>query len=714
MKAHTTLPTNLRLALIVNLPFGQSSRVVSTLESVFEQFTGFKQDPDLQVHLWLTLVELFQENQSSWGKVFKLQKLLFQHVYQTRPIAAGPPKIWRPSSHTIENANITEAMRKLKINSFQNFHDFSMRKRPLFWDYVLNTLGVVFQTPPASVIDMEPPNSVENPLWFPKAKLNIVDSCFANRSLDATAISFQSEVSNQVRHISFRELEQLVNRIVNGLREHNFKVGDRISIDMPMTVEAVAIYLGVIKAGMAVVSIADSFAAAEIEKRNVISGAVGIVCVESYVRGGKVIPIYPKVIEANSPRAIVIPLESTSAKRPQLREGDILWNDFLSKKTEAESVFVDPSFLSNVLFSSGTTGDPKAIPWTHATPIKAATDGLFHHDIHPGDVVCWPTNLGWMMGPWLIYASFLNKASIALYYGAPTGRSFGEFIRNTKVTMLGLIPTIVKNWKLSGEFEGLTFPSIRVFSSTGECSNSSDYFWLMSLSGYKAPVIEYCGGTEIGGGYITGSVVQDAALTMFTTPALGSTFRILREDGQVIEDAGEGETFIVPPALGSSQTLLNRDHYEVYFAECPTGLGGEVLRRHGDLIGLLPGGFYCALGRMDDTMNLGGIKISSAELERAALQSDDINEVAAVGVHGKGGDRLVLFVVLLNKQKPVEKIHQELQAIINKVLNPLFKISQVVVVSELPKTASNKVMRRTLRDNYIESSKAARVPPAKL
>jgi acetyl-CoA synthetase len=307
--------------------------------------------------------------------------------------------------------------------------------------------------------------------------------------------------------MTFAQLRELVNRVSNGLIENGFKLGDPIAIDMPMTVESVAIYLGIVQAGMVVVSIADSFSPPEIEKRLRISSARGIFTVDGYIRGGKKISIYPKVLEAKPPRVIVLP---TTPSEPvaNLREGDVVWSKFLSKINTFTPYYAGPDHHTNILFSSGTTGDPKAIPWTQTTPIKAAADGHFHHDIQPGDVVCWPTNVGWMMGPWLIY-QLINKATIALWYGAPTGTAFGRFVDEAGVTMLGTIPTMVKNWMQTRCMEPCDWSNIRCFSSTGECSHPSEVMYLMSLNDYQAPLIEYCGGTEIGGGYISGTMVCD-------------------------------------------------------------------------------------------------------------------------------------------------------------------------------------------------------------
>ena len=320
-----------------------------------------------------------------------------------------------------------------------------------------------------------------------------------------------------------------------------------------------------------------------------------------------------------------------------------------------------------------------------------------------GDVVAWPTNVGWMMGPWLIYATLINRACIALYEGLPSGPGFTQFIRRSGVSMLGVVPSLVRSWRESGACEGVDWPLIRAFSSTGEPSNRHDYLWLMSLTGYRAPVIEYCGGTEIGGGHLTGTVVQPASPSAFSTPALGLDLAILDEDGRPVIENSEGEAFIVPPSIGLSQTLLNRDHDAVYYDDCPAGPDGEVLRRHGDQVARLPGGYFRAQGRADDTMNLGGIKVSSLELERVLEHHADVFEAAAVAVQpgGEGAEKLVVFVVL-SEDSERDVLLKELAATVAKRLNPLFKIHDLVIVDSLPRTASNKLMRRELRRQYVE------------
>ncbi len=597
--------------------------------------------------------------------------------------------IWKPTQKEIKHSHIYQMMQR---HQFENYHDFwkwSVTQKEQFLYETIQNLGIVFKERFNKIYDLS--KGVEQPIWLPNATLNIVDSCFQNND-DSIAIIFQEE-GKTIQQITQKELENLVNQIANSLRQLGIKKGDSIAIDMPMTLEAVAIYLAGIKAGNPIVTIADSFTPNEIAVRLKIAQPKVVFTQDFIHRAGKKLPLLDKVIEAGAENIVVI----KTVSEPNNQKQTTNWTDFLQDNKHFDSVIQTPEEVITILFSSGTTGEPKAIPWNHTTPIKGALDGYYHHDIHKNDVVCWPTNLGWMMGPWLVFASLINKASMALYYGAPIGREFGEFVSNAKVTMLGLVPSIVKHWKNSQCMEGLDWNSIKCFSSTGEVSNPEEYKYLSALADGK-PIIEYCGGTEIGGGYVTSTLVQDNVPSVFTSQALGTEFILLDEDNNPSE---EGELFLIPPILGLSNTLLNRNHHQVYFEGAPT-YKGKVLRRHGDRLVTLKNNYYRAQGRTDDAMNLGGIKVSSIQIEEVINKLDFIKESAAVAISPKGGGPSVLVVYYVENSNDYTKEERlkHAQNSIRKQLNPLFKVSNLIKKEVLPRTASGKVMRKNLRKEY--------------
>jgi acetyl-CoA synthetase len=650
---------------------------------------------DNQALQWLEYIERLR---TSPDTPFSEQWARYNEIFADRDPTLPPPPAWVPEDDRFQHANISSMMSGLEIDDYRAFHRWTCDNRAEFWDLVVKRLGIVFSQQPDEVLNLAAGPS--QPRWFPGAELNIVSSCFLGDGYDI-AVVVGREDSDEMDAVTYEELEMLVNLVANGLAADGFAPGNAIALYMPMNLECVAAYLGIIRAGCTVVSIADSFAAPEVARRLEIANAAAIITVSSFQRGGRSIELYQTVREAGTTRAIVISAKGFSEEF--LRDDDLLWWDFLSKETEFEALTGPPDTITNILFSSGTTGDPKAIPWTHLTPIKCAMDGHFHHDIQRGDVVAWPTNIGWMMGPWLIYATLINRGCIALYEGLPTGRGFAEFVNAAGVGMLGVVPSLVRVWRDTGTCDGVDWSRINTFSSTGEPSNRHDYLWLMSRTAYRAPVIEYCGGTEIGGGYLTGTVIQPASPASFSTAALGLDLSILDEHGKPVPDGEEGELFLVPPSIGLSQTLLNRDHDAVYYENCPSGANGEMLRRHGDQVARLPGGYFAAQGRADDTMNLGGIKVSSLELERVLEHHPAVYEAAAVAVQpgGEGAEKLLVFVVL-SDEAVEEELLRELGKSLAKELNPLFKIHDLVIVNTLPRTASNKLMRRELRRQYLE------------
>ncbi len=605
---------------------------------------------------------------------------------------AATPFACVPSPDFINTTNIAWLMQRVGVASYEALHQWSVQNREAFWALVIERLGIRFQQPFSRVLDLS--RGVELPDWLVDAQLNIVESCF-RAPPDSPAIIHQAEAGTP-KVMTVATLAKLTDRVALSLKRRGFKPGDAMAIIRPMTAEAVAIYLGIIKAGCVAVGIADSFRPREIAVRLRLARAVTVFTQDIIVRGGKKLPLYATVMEADPPATIVLPAEETMTL--PIRSSDCNWHDFLEADGHVSTETRKPSDAINILFSSGTSGEPKAIPWTQTTPIKCAMDAHFHQNVQPGDVLVWPTNMGWMMGPWLVFAGLLNRATIGLYSGAPTGREFGSFVQNAKATMLGVIPSFVKTWRNTGCMEDLDWSAIKVFSSTGECSTPDDMRWLMSQAGGK-PVIEYCGGTEIGGGYITGTVTRPCLPGAFNTPALGLDFAILDAHGNA---ADAGELFIVPPSIGLSTSLLTQKHHEIYFAGTPKGADGKILRRHGDQMQKLENGYWCALGRADDTMNLGGIKVSSVEIEEVLQSIPGVREVAAIaGSMGGGPSQLVIYATCSNGQGLSKgDLMSLMQKAIKRDLNPLFKIHDLVLLDALPRTASNKVIRRVLRDQW--------------
>ncbi|XVE70407.1 hypothetical protein DITRI_Ditri10aG0070100 [Diplodiscus trichospermus] len=653
-----------------------------------------------------------------------LHQLVYYSVYAYWDASInGPPLYWFPTLYESKLTNLGRLMEihgpkllgtsyKNPIASFHLFREFTVQHPQVYWSIILKELSVTFRESPKCILDTTD-KSRPGGTWLPGSVMNIAECCLLpsthpRKEDDSCAIVWREEGNDDsdVNRMTLKQLREQVMLVANAL-DTDFQKGDAIAIDMPMTVNAVIIYLAIVLAGFVVVSIADSFAAKEIATRLQISKAKAIFTQDFILRGGLKFPLYSRVVEASPYKAIVLPVIGNDVGI-QLREQDLSWKDFLAQENQhPRQNHFTPTYLPidsaiNILFSSGTTGEPKAIPWTQLSPIRCSSDAWAHINIGVGDVYCWPTNLGWVMGPILLFSCFLTGATLALYHGSPLGCRFGKFVQDAGVTVLGTVPSLVKTWKNSKCMEGLDWTKIKSFGSTGEASNVDDDLWLSSKSYYK-PVIECCGGTELASSYIQGSPLQPQAFGAFSTASMTTGLVILDEHGVPYPDdkACCGEVGLFPLYLGATDGLLNADHDEVYFKGMPTS-NGMHLRRHGDILKRMVGGYLVVQGRADDTMNLGGIKTSSVEIERVCDRTDEsVLETAAVSVApADGGPELLVIFVVLKKgfdQQP-EKLKTLFSKAIQKNLNPLFKVSYVKIIPEFPRTASNKLLRRVLRD----------------
>ncbi|KAF4363303.1 hypothetical protein G4B88_011700 [Cannabis sativa] len=602
-----------------------------------------------------------------------LHQLVYYSVYAHWDVSSkGPPPYWFPSLYHSKDTNLGRLMEKHgpsllgplykdPITSYSLFQKFSVEHPEVYWSIALKELSVSFQEEPKCILDKSD-KSKHGGSWLPGAVLNIAECCLLPTSYprkdDSLAIVWRDEGSDDssVNLITLKQLREQVISVAKSL-DAMFSKGDAIAMDMPMTANAVIIYLAIILSGLVVVSIADSFAPKEIASRLHVSQAKAIFTQDFILRGGRKFPLYSRVVEAAPDRVIVLPATGSNTGI-QLREQDMSWGDFLSsvgtRSRKYSPCYQPVDSLINILFSSGTTGEPKAIPWTHLSPIRCSSDFWAYMDIKVGDVVCWPTNLGWALGPFILFTCFLSGC--------------------------------------------------KSVASTGETSNVDDDLWLSSQAYYK-PVIECCGGTELASSYIQGSLLQPQAFGAFNTATMTTSFVIIDEHGNPYcmpdDQACTGEVGLIPLYLGASDRLLNADHEEVYFKGMPL-YKGMRLRRHGDIINRTVGGYFIVQGRADDTMNLGGIKTSSFELERVCDRADDsILETAAVSVSpiGGGPEQLVMFVVLKNGyDAEAESLRTKFSKAIQSNLNPLFKVSAVKIVHEFPRTMSNKLLRRVLRD----------------
>ncbi|MDF1746739.1 MAG: AMP-binding protein, partial [Gimesia sp.] len=300
---------------------------------------------------------------------FSIHRLLYQRVFHQRMEQGKPAPAWFPGEQEQSDSHLSEWLRDLNLNGMEELQDWSIQNREAFTQKLVDSLKIPFLEQPQQIMNLD--TGVEQIEWLTGAKLNIVESCFKKKS-DQTAIIFQ-QGSQKLQKLSYQELKALTAQVANGLQEAGIKPGERIAVMMPMTPESVAIFLGIIAAGCVVVTIADSFSAEEMQVRLKITEPKLIFIQDVISRNNKQLPLYTKLESDSKLPAIVLP-ESETSQIP-LRSGDRLWSEFLSDHHELTYAARKPHDETTILFSSGTTGNPKGIPWDQTTPIKSAGDG---------------------------------------------------------------------------------------------------------------------------------------------------------------------------------------------------------------------------------------------------------------------------------------------------------------------------------------------------
>ena len=353
-----------------------------------------------------------------------------------------------------------------------------------------------------------------------------------------------------------------------------------------------------------------------------------------------------------------------------------------------------------LIYTSGTTGRPKGTVHTHCGfPIKAAQDLSHAFDLKPQDTIFWVSDLGWMMGPWMLTGAATIGATVVLYDGAvdhPGPERLWNIVARHDVSVLGVSPTLVRLlMRYKPPVTASQGSRLRVLGSTGEPWDDKSWRWYFeNVGGSRLPVINYSGGTEISGGILGGNVLTPLKPCAFSGPLPGMDVDVVDENGDPVRDR-VGELVIRKPWIGMSRGFWNdRDRYlEAYWKKIP---GVWV---HGDWAMVAEDGYWYITGRSDDTIKVAGKRIGPAEIESVLVQHPGVLEAAVIGVPDElKGQVLVCFCVTA-EDVPFDRnsLRELLIAAFGRSLQP----RAIHSVPELPRTRNGKVMRRIIRSAFL-------------
>src|SRR5260221_6480458 len=535
--------------------------------------------------------------------------------------------------------------------------------------------------------------------------MNIVHSCLDRHRdeefHDKTALIWEGE-PGEVRKMTYGELHAEVCRLAGALRRLGIRPGDRVAIFMPMCPEVAVSVLAVAKVGAVIIPLFSGYGPEAIATRLRDGEAKLLICADGFYRRGQVVPMKETadraLLTCPSVRKVIVH-RRVVREIPWNHARDLVWEVLLEDEPDhAPTHELDPEDPLMIIYTSGTTGKPKGCLHVHGGfPVKTAQDMAHGFDVGADDTVFWYTDIGWMMGPWLIFGSLILGATMVLYEGTPdypAADRLWRMVAHHGVTVLGVSPTLVRGLMSHGDevpaHHDLT--SLRILGGTGEPWNPEPFQWFFkNIGGGRIPVINYTGGTELSGRILSGNVITHLPPAAFARPVPGIAADVLDSEGRSVR--GEvGELAIRNPWPGMTRGFWgDRQRYlDTYWSRF------EGVWVHGDWAYEDPDdGLWYVLGRSDDTIKIAGKRLGPAEVESVLVGHPWVAEAAAIGVPDElKGEVLVCFVILRPNRKGTDELAVELQDLVAGALGKPLRPKAIHFVADLPRTRNAKILRR--------------------
>ena len=550
--------------------------------------------------------------------------------------------------------------------------------------------------------------------WFVGGKINAcynaVDRNVIEGRGDRVAFYFEGEPGD-TRTITYSDLLREVSKLANALTEMGITSGDRVAIYLPMIPEAAIAMLACARIGAMHSVIFGGFSADAVTVRNNDAKAKLVITADGGFRKGAAFALKPTVDTAlaGSPTVEKVLVVKRTGQETAMKAGrDIWWHDAVDHQSEKH---VAQGFDSEhglfILYTSGTTAKPKGI---YHTTGGYLTQAAFTHkmvfDLKPETDVYWCTaDIGWVTGhSYVVYGPLTNGATQVMYEGTPDtpnkSRMF-EIIEKYKVSILYTAPTLIRTWmKWGDEFpNGCDLSSLRLLGSVGEPINPEAWMWYREVIGAnRCPIVDTWWQTETGAIMISplpGVTETKPGSAMRGLPGIGA--RVIDEKGNDVALGGGGYLALTEPWPSMLRGIWGEEerYKETYWSRFP----GKYFA--GDGAKIDSDGAIWLLGRVDDVMNVSGHRISTTEVESALVSHESIAEAAVVGAKDEmTGQGIVAFVILRGGIEHLngDALVKQLRDHVAKEIGPIAKPRQIIVVAELPKTRSGKIMRRLLQD----------------
>ena len=619
--------------------------------------------------------------------------------------------VWKPTKDYIENANITRFMRKHDIKDYHELISKSTDNLEWFWDEVVKDLDIKWFKSYDKVYDDS--KGIQWTKWFIGGKINITHNCLDKHAKSGIknniAIIWEDESGN-IKKITYKNLLKDVNKFANTLKDLGVTKGDRIGIYMPMIPEIVIGFLAIMKIGAISIQIFSGFGGHALASRFKIAGAKILLTAYGSIRRGKTVEIKreaDKGLDTVNSLEHVIVHKRLGIEVPWKNGRDLLWSEIVDKKSEkCETEQMDSEDYAMIIFSSGTTGKPKGTVHTHGGALAQIAKELgYYFDVKENDVFFWLTDIGWMMGPWMIIGVQNFGGTIVIFEGTPNYPNpdrLWELIERHKITTFGISPTAIRMLMRYGDkwVKKHDLSSLRLLGSTGEPWDPDSWNWFFEKVGNKkVPIINISGGTEIVGCFLSPLPITDLKCCTLRGPGLGMDIDVFDDEGKPIRGK-MGHLVAKKPAPSMTRGFWNEPqrYIDTYWSKWPN------VWYHGDWAFVDKDGFWSLHGRSDDTIKIAGRRTGPAEIEAALIEHSAVSEAATIGVPDQiKGEDIVCFVVLKPNFEPSENLREELKSQVVKIMGKTLKPREIKFVKDLPKTRSAKIVRRIIKAAYLKN-----------